>query len=144
MRAAFMMQRGALQNRRYAGEMNLPRPVSVRDVLECATINGARCGGLANKIGTLAPGKEADIVLIRSDDINLYPSNNALGTVVQAAERSNVDTVIIGGRVRKRGGQIIGLDMNRLKRMVDESRRYLFAAVNYREDIFAETLPRLY
>ena len=144
MRAAFMMQRAAVQNRRFSGEMNLPRAVSVRDVLECATINGARCAGLANKIGTLAVGKEADIVMIRSDDINLYPSNNALGTVVQAAERSNIDTVIIGGRVRKRGGQIVGLDMNRLKRMVDESRRYLFAALNYREDIFADSLPKLY
>jgi 5-methylthioadenosine/S-adenosylhomocysteine deaminase len=144
MRAAFMMHRAILQNRRFMGEMNLPQPVSVRDVLECATINGANCAGLAHKIGTLAPGKEADIVMIRSDDINLYPSNNALGTVVQAAERSNIDTVIIGGRIRKRGGQVLGLDMNRLKRMVDESRRHLFAAVGYREDIFAETLPRLY
>jgi 5-methylthioadenosine/S-adenosylhomocysteine deaminase len=144
MRIAFMMQRALLQNRRFAGEMNLPQPVNVRDVLECATINGANCAGLANKIGTLAPGKEADIVMIKSDDINLYPSNNALGTVVQAAERSNVDTVIIGGRIRKRGGQILGLDMNRLKRMVDDSRRHLFAATNYREDLFADTLPRLY
>jgi 5-methylthioadenosine/S-adenosylhomocysteine deaminase len=144
MRAAFMMQRAAIQSRRFLGEMNLPRAVNVRDVLECATINGARCAGLANKIGTLAPGKEADIVMINSDDINLYPSNNALGTVVQAAERSNVDTVIIGGRIRKRGGQIVGLDMDRLKRMVDESRRYLFAAVGYREDLFADTLPKLY
>jgi len=144
MRAAFMMQRALIQNRRFAGEMNLPRPVTVREVLECATINGAACAGLASKIGTLAPGKEADIVMIRSDDINLYPSNNALGTVVQAAERSNIDTVIIGGRVRKQRGQIVGLDMDRLKRMVDESRRHLFAAVNYREDLFAESLPRLY
>jgi cytosine/adenosine deaminase-related metal-dependent hydrolase len=144
MRVAFMMQRALVQNRRFAGEMNLPRAVNVRDVLECATINGANCAGLANKIGTLAPGRDADIVMIKSDDINLYPSNNALGTVVQAAERSNVDTVIIGGRIRKRGGQIVGLDMNRLKRMVDESRRYLFAAVNYREDLFADSLPRLY
>jgi len=144
MRIAFMMQRALLQNRRFAGEMNLPQPVNVRDVLECATVNGANCAGLANKIGTLAPGKEADIVMIKSDDINLYPSNNALGTVVQAAERSNVDTVIIGGQIRKRGGQILGLDMNRLKRMVDESRRHLFAATNYREDLFADTLPKLY
>lgn len=144
MRVAFMMQRALLQNRRFAGEMNLPQPVNVRDVLESATIHGANCAGLANKIGTLAPGKEADIVMIKSDDINLYPSNNALGTVVQAAERSNVDTVIIGGRIRKRGGQILGLDMTRLKRMVDESRNYLFAATNYREDLFADTLPRLY
>jgi 5-methylthioadenosine/S-adenosylhomocysteine deaminase len=144
MRVAFMIQRALIQNRRFAGETNLPAPVSVRDVLECATINGANCAGLANKIGTLAPGKEADIVMIKSDDINLYPLNNAFGTVVQAAERSNVDTVIIGGRIRKRGGRVMGLDMDRLKRMVDESRRYLFAATNYKEDLFAEGLPRLY
>jgi cytosine/adenosine deaminase-related metal-dependent hydrolase len=144
MRAAFMMHRAILQNRRFAGETNLPEPVSVRDVLESATVRGAACAGLENKIGTLAPRKEADIVMIKSDDINLYPSNNALGTVVQAAERSNVDTVIIGGRIRKQRGQVVGLDMNRLKRMVDESRRHLFTAVGYREDLFAETLPRLY
>ena len=64
--------------------------------------------------------------------------------MVQAADRSNVDTVIIGGRIRKRGGQLAGLDMPKLKRMVEESRRYLFAATNYKEDIFAEQLPKLY
>jgi hypothetical protein len=52
--------------------------------------------------------------------------------------------VIIGGRIRKQRGQILGLDMDRLKRMVDESRRHLFTAVGYREDLFADTLPRLY
>ena len=56
---------------------------------------GARCAGLDDKIGLLAPGKEADLIMIRSDDINLYPSNNAVGTLVQAAERSNIETVII-------------------------------------------------
>ena len=45
--------------------------------------------------------------MIQTDDTNLYPSNNAVGTVVQAAERSNVDTVIIGGRVRKHRGQVV-------------------------------------
>ena len=144
MHMAFLMQRAVLQNRRFRGESNLPEPVSVRDVLECATINGANCAGLARKIGTLAPGKEADIVMIRADDINLYPSNNALGSVVQAADRSNVDSVMIGGRFRKRRGQIVGLDMTKLKRIVEESRRYLFAAINYKEDLFAEKLPKLY
>lgn len=144
MRTAFFMQRAALQNRRFAGEQNLPKPVNVRDVLECATVNGAVCAGLADKIGTISPGKEADIVLIRADDINLYPSNNALGTVVQAADRSNVDTVIIGGRIRKRAGKIVGLDMPKLKRMVEESRTYLFAATNYKENMFADQLPKLY
>ena len=144
MHTAFLMQRAMLQNRRFAGEQNLAKPVNVSDVLEGATVNGAVCAGLGDKIGTISPGREADIVMFRADDINLYPSNNALGTVVQAADRSNVDTVIIGGRIRKRGGKLAGLDMPKLKRMVEESRRYLFAATNYKEDIFAEQLPKLY
>jgi len=52
--------------------------------------------------------------------------------------------VIIGGRIRKQAGKIVGLDMNRLKRMVEESRAYLFAKNNYKEDLFAEKLPKLY
>jgi hypothetical protein len=63
--------------------------------------------------------------------------------VVQAAERSNIDTVIIGGRVRKYRGQVVGLDMVRLKAMVEESRSHLFSAVGYRPDVFAELLPKL-
>jgi 5-methylthioadenosine/S-adenosylhomocysteine deaminase len=144
MRTAFFMQRALSQNRRFAGEQNVPKPVNVRDVLECATVNGSVCAGLAAEIGSISPGKQADIVMIRADDLNLYPSNNAVGTVVQAADRSNVDTVIIGGRIRKRGGKIIGLDMQKLKRVVEESRNYLFRATNYREDIFAEQLPKLF
>ncbi|HXJ02508.1 MAG TPA: amidohydrolase family protein [Micropepsaceae bacterium] len=144
MRVAFYMQRALAQNRKFAGEQKVTAPVNVRDVLECATVNGANCAGLGNKSGSISPGKEADIVMIRADDINLYPSNNALGTVVQAADRSNIDTVIIGGRIRKQAGKIVGLDMNRLKRMVEESRAYLFAKNNYKEDLFAEKLPKLY
>jgi 5-methylthioadenosine/S-adenosylhomocysteine deaminase len=144
MRVAFYMQRALAQNHKFAGEQKVTAPVNVRDVLECATVNGANCAGLSAKIGSIAPGKEADIVMIRADDINLYPSNNALGTVVQAADRSNVDTVIIGGRIRKQAGKIVGLDMNGLKRMVEESRSYLFAKNNYKEDLFADKLPKLY
>jgi cytosine/adenosine deaminase-related metal-dependent hydrolase len=144
MRVAFYMQRALAQNRKFGGDARTPAPVNVRDVLECATVNGANCAGLGEKIGSLTPGKEADIVMIRADDINLYPSNNALGTVVQAADRSNVDTVIIGGRIRKQHGRIVGLDMNRLRRMVEESRAYLFAKNNYKEDLFADKLPKLY
>jgi 5-methylthioadenosine/S-adenosylhomocysteine deaminase len=143
MRVAFYLQRAVAQNRRFLGDQNPPKPLMVRDVLYCATRGGAHCAGLDDKIGSLAPGKEADLLMIRADDINLYPSNNAVGTVVQAAERSNIDTVIIGGRVRKYRGQVVGLDMVRLKAMVDESRSHLFSAVSYRPDVFAELLPKL-
>jgi cytosine/adenosine deaminase-related metal-dependent hydrolase len=143
MRVALYLQRAVAQNRKFQGDANPPKPVMVRDVLHCATMAGAHCAGLDDKIGSLAPGKEADLLVIRTDDINLYPSNNALGTVVQAAERSNIDTVIIGGRVRKYRGKIVGLDMKRLKAMIDESRNHLFTAVGYKPDIFAELLPKL-
>ena len=59
------------------------------------------------------------------------------------SERSNVDTVIIGGRVRKYQGKVVGLDISRLKAMIEESRGHLFTAVGYRPDIFAELLPKL-
>jgi cytosine/adenosine deaminase-related metal-dependent hydrolase len=143
MRVAFYLQRAVAQNRRFSGDQNPPKPLTVRDMLYCATMGGAHCAGLDDKIGSLAPGKEADLLLIRADDINLYPSNNAVGTVVQAAERSNIDTVIVGGRVRKYRGQVVGLDMVRLKAMVEESRSHLFSAVGYRPDVFAELLPKL-
>jgi 5-methylthioadenosine/S-adenosylhomocysteine deaminase len=143
MRVALYLQRAIAQNRRFSGDQNPPKPLMVRDVLYCATMGGAHCAGLDDKIGSLAPGKEADLLMIRADDINLYPSNNAVGTVVQAAERSNIDTVIIGGRVRKYRGQVVGLDMVRLKAMVEESRSHLFSAVGYRSDVFAELLPKL-
>ena len=143
MRVALYIQRAMAQNRKFNGDQNPPKPVMVRDVLQCATVNGAVCAGLADKVGSISPGKEADILMIRTDDLNLYPSNNAIGTVVQAAERSNIDTVIIGGRVRKFRGKVLGVDMKRLRAMVDESRAHLFAAVGYKPDIFADLLPKL-
>jgi 5-methylthioadenosine/S-adenosylhomocysteine deaminase len=143
MRVALYLQRAMAQNRKFSGDQSPPKPLMVRDLLYCATVAGARCAGLEDKIGSLKPGKEADVLMIRTDDINLYPSNNAIGTVVQAAERSNVDTVIIGGRVRKYRGQVVGLDLMNLKSMVEESRAHLFGAVGYRPDVFAELLPKL-
>jgi 5-methylthioadenosine/S-adenosylhomocysteine deaminase len=143
MRVALYLQRAVAQNRKFSGDQNPPKPLMVRDVLYCATVSGAHCAGLDDKIGSLAPGKEADLIMIRTDDINLYPSNNAIGTVVQAAERSNIDTVIIGGRVRKYHGRVVGLDMVSLKAMIGESRNHLFTAAGYRPDIFAELLPKL-
>ena len=131
MRVAFYLQRAFAQNRRFSGDQNPPKPLMVRDLLYCATMGGAHCAGLDDKIGSLTPGKEADLLVIRADDINLYPSNNAIGTVVQAAERSNVDTVIIGGRIRKYAGKAVGLDMGRLKSMVAESRDHLFKTTGY-------------
>ena len=137
MRVAFNIQRALATYRRSTGEPKPPAMVSVRQVLECATLNGAANAGLSDKCGTLTPGKEADIVMIRTDDINLYPSNHAIGTVVAAADVRNIDTVIIGGRIRKFRGKMAGLNMEKFRQMADESRNYLFAKAGYKLDIFS-------
>ena len=131
MRVAFYLQRAMSQSRRFHGHEGVPDAVMVQDLLEAATISGARCAGLEDRIGSLSPGKQADVVMIRADDLNLYPSNNALGTVVHAAERGNIDTVIIGGRIRKQGGVVLGLDTQALKIATEESRQHLFDAVGH-------------
>jgi 5-methylthioadenosine/S-adenosylhomocysteine deaminase len=137
MRAAFFIQRALATNRRANKDPEAPMPVTVRQVLQCATVNGARCAGALDKAGTLTPGKEADVIMIRTDGINMYPLNNALGAVVQAAEVHNVDTVIIGGSVRKRRGALVGVNMSRYKQLVSESRNYLFEKMNYNLDVLA-------
>ena len=111
--------------------------MTVRQVLQCATVNGARCAALLDKCGTLTPGKEADIVMIRADEIDGLSVEQRLGTVVQAAEVHNVDTVIIGGAIRKRHGAMVGVNMQRFRQLVDESRSYLFAKMNYTLDILS-------
>ena len=137
MRVAFNIQRAMATYRKANGDTNAPPIVSVRDVLECATVSGAANAGLLGKCGTLTPGKEADIVMIRTDDINLYPSNHAIGTVVAAADVRNIDTVIIGGKVRKFRGKLVGVNMEKFRQLADESRNYLFGKAGYKLDIFS-------
>ena len=113
-------------------------------MLEAATIDGAACAGLEERIGSLTPDKQADMVLIRTGDLNIYPVNNAIGTVVHAAERSNIDTVIIGGRVRKRGGVVLGVDQATLNAAIDESCAHLFDGAGYQPDLFAESFAPIH
>ncbi|MCA1443258.1 amidohydrolase family protein [Ensifer sp. IC4062] len=138
MRMALYLQRSAAQARKVSGDKAAPTPIGMRDVLRAATIDGARVAGLADKTGSLTEGKAADIVVINANDVNLYPSSNALGTVAGAAERSNVETVIIGGIIRKRDGKLVGVDMAKVRRATESSREYLFAAVGFKQDMFAE------
>jgi 5-methylthioadenosine/S-adenosylhomocysteine deaminase len=139
MRVAFYVQRAMATYRRTHGDANAPALIDVRKILECATLGGAACAGVIDKCGSLTPGKEADIVMVRTDDINLYPSNHAVGTVVLAADTRNIDTVIIGGRIRKLRGKMVGVSMDRFRQMVDESRSYLFAKAGYKLNIFSNT-----
>ncbi len=89
--------------------------VTAREALEWATIDGARVAGLDHRIGSLTPGKQADLILLRADDLNLLPvSDPVLSTVLQA-NPGNVDTVLVAGRAAKRGGKLVYRDLARRK-----------------------------
>jgi cytosine/adenosine deaminase-related metal-dependent hydrolase len=122
MRTTFTFQRLQIHERRRRGERGVPPLLTCRDALEFATIEGARCANLADRVGTLTPGKEADLVLLRADQANLWPLNNAVGTVVNMMNPGNVETVFIGGRARKWRGRLIGVDLARTLRLADEAR----------------------
>ena len=122
MRSAFTLQRLLLLQRARKGEQNLPPLLTCRDVLEFATIEGARCAGLEHKVGTLTPGKDADIVMLTADRLNVWPLNNAPGAVVNVMNPSNVDTVFIAGKVKKWRGNLVDVDAARVLRVVQEAR----------------------
>ena len=63
---------------------------------------------------------------------------------MHAAERSNIDTVMIGGRIVKQGGNVLGVDSARRRAAIDESRQHLFTATGYEPDIFADSFLPLH
>lgn len=136
MHALFGQQRSAMRYRRFRGEANVPAPISVRAVLASATVNGARAAGLAHAIGTLTPGKQADLIMVRTDGVAVFPLTDAVGTIVQAVERADVDTVMVAGQLRKRGGKLIGVDVAKLHAEAVASRDYLLEAGGYRTALF--------
>ena len=137
MHALFGQQRSAMRYRRFRGESNVPAPISALAVLEAATVNGARAAGLERAIGTLAPGKQADIIMIRTDGVAVFPVTNAIGTIVQGVERSDVDTVMVAGEIRKRAGKLVGVDLGTLQAEVNGSRDRLLEVSGYQGGLFA-------
>jgi cytosine/adenosine deaminase-related metal-dependent hydrolase len=122
MRSTYTLQRLLVLQRARKGEQNLPRLLTCRDMLEFATIAGARCANIDSKVGTLAPGKEADIVMLRADRLDVWPLNNAPMAVVNLMNPSHVDTVFIAGKVKKWRGSLVGVDVARVLRLVEEAR----------------------
>jgi len=90
--------------------------ISAERVLEMATIDGARALGIADSVGSLTPGKRADIILVRTTDVNMMPFTVPANMIVQAAQPSNIDAVIVDGRFLKRDGKLTSIDVTRLAR----------------------------
>ncbi|KFE64305.1 amidohydrolase family protein [Hyalangium minutum] len=136
MRTVFTLQRALINERAINGETNLPELLTCRDVIRFATVEGARVARLSQKVGSLTPGKEADILLLRADAINVAPLNNVPGAVVTLMERSNVDTVIVAGRIRKWRGALVDVNWPRLRASLEESRDYLLQAAGLQRVLF--------
>jgi|EndMetStandDraft_4_1072995.scaffolds.fasta_scaffold18756_4 5-methylthioadenosine/S-adenosylhomocysteine deaminase len=113
-----------------------PALLTTRDVLRYATLNGAKALRLDRKTGSLTPGKEADIIILDASALNVAPLNQVPGAVVSLMDRSNVETVIVAGKIRKWKGRLLGADVARLRTQLEDSRDYLFAATGIAQDLF--------
>jgi len=113
-------------NMRILHTLNLHRmgerfKLPMRRLVRLATIDGARDLGLADKIGSLTPGKRADLILIRTTDDNLSPIGDPYDALVQLAQPVNIDTVVVDGRILRRKNQFVALDHEEVIRHAMES-----------------------
>ena len=128
----FSQMRSVLELQRAMAAASGKSPVTARDVLRWATVEGARANGLDDKIGTLSPGKEADIILLRTDRLNVTPLNDPAMAVVAGMDTGNVDTVMIGGRVMKQDGKLLHVDWPAVHRKAAESRDHVIEKSGFR------------
>jgi cytosine/adenosine deaminase-related metal-dependent hydrolase len=115
MRATFALQR-ALKNQNHLAfdDSHRAELLTARNVLEFATIEGARTNALDHKVGSLTPGKEADFILLQTQAVNVAPMNDPIAAIVLAMDTSNVDSVFVAGRALKWRGRLVGVDVERL------------------------------
>jgi cytosine/adenosine deaminase-related metal-dependent hydrolase len=112
-RIALGMQR-SLDNFAYReahGSIPPTSTITTREALAWVTVEGARMLKQSHRIGSLAPGKQADLVLVRATDLNMQPVHDLVNTVVMQASLANIDSVMVAGQWKKRGGRLVGVDL---------------------------------
>lgn len=127
MRLLFALQRSQVLQAQ-TGTESIDTPVSSAELLACATLGGATACMLEDQVGTLTVGKQADIVLLRTDSIHARPINDLVSAVVHNMDARNVDTVMVAGRVLKRDGNLLGVDLPALYARMDVARDRVFAS----------------
>ncbi|MFE2042831.1 amidohydrolase family protein [Streptomyces sp. NPDC059477] len=124
MRALHAIQRMRAVNAVY-GTDRQPSRITTHDVLDFATLQGARTNGLAGVTGSLTPGKKADLLVIQAEDLNNMPLNDPIGTIVLGSDARNISAVLIDGEPRKWDGQVLDVDLAALRNEVHSSREYV-------------------
>lgn len=134
MRGAFCLQRALANDLAFPesnpGGIPVPQLLTSRQVIEMATIAGAAANRLLDKVGTLTPGKEADIVVLNARNINTWPMNNVPGTIVTMMNPRHVRDVLIAGKVVYWHGSLVGWDIERLLRQIEQARERVLARIN--------------
>ncbi|MBD7982879.1 amidohydrolase family protein [Oerskovia merdavium] len=120
MRALLTLQRMRAVNAAY-GTGCEPTRITTRDVLDFATLSGARTLRLDDRTGSITPGKQADLIVVDAEAINTMPLHDAIGTLVLGADRSNITSVWVAGQVRKWDGELVGVDVDALRTQVHDS-----------------------
>ncbi|MCX2953974.1 amidohydrolase family protein [Lentzea sp. NEAU-D7] len=129
MRALHAIQRMRAVNAAY-GTTATPTRIGVHDVLDFATLQGARSIGLGDVTGSVTPGKQADLLLVHAEDINNMPLNDPIGTLVLGSDPRNIRAVFIAGQVRKWDGTVLDVDVPALGRDVRASRDRILQAAH--------------
>jgi cytosine/adenosine deaminase-related metal-dependent hydrolase len=109
---------------------DIPAPLTTRDALRYATINGAKALRLDSKTGSLTKDKEADIIILDATALNVAPLNQVPGAVVSLMDRTNVETVIVAGNIKKWKGKLMNVNIPKLRQDLEASRDYVFTAAN--------------
>ncbi len=127
MRATISLQHATVFDLKLAGKAGVPRLMSTRDVIRHATVDGARVAGLGGVTGSLEPGMQADVIVLRTDRPNVFPINDPIGAVVWGMDTSNVDWVFVSGRVLMRDG-VLEADVQRARSLATTARERVAAA----------------
>ncbi|MBC7818655.1 MAG: amidohydrolase family protein [Planctomycetaceae bacterium] len=136
MRSAMTLQRMLVNEAALKGDASQPALLTARDVIRFATLCGAEDLWLGDKVGSLTIGKEADIILLDATALNVAPLNNVPGAVVTLMDRSNVETVIVAGKIRKWKGQLQDANIAMLRSQIIASRDRIFAAARIGQNLF--------
>jgi 5-methylthioadenosine/S-adenosylhomocysteine deaminase len=134
MRSAFCLQRALANDLAFPesnpGGLPVPHLVTSRQVVEMATIAGAAANRVLDTVGTLSPGKEADVVVLDARNVNTWPMNNAPGTVVTMMNPRHVRHVLIAGKGVYWSGALVGWDMEQLLRRLEQAHERVLARIN--------------
>jgi len=130
MRLALQFQR-CMDNDPICLSGQMPRKLSLttRDAIRWATINGADACGIEATVGSLTPGKQADILLVGGKSFTMQPRPDMVGSIVVQANDHDINTVLVAGRIVKRHGTLIGVDLEQVWRMVNTSQQAIFERV---------------